>query len=108
MVEAQHSLSKRRLYKCSWRKHQMRRSLCSLALSGVLAVAGSVAFAQSDNSGQQPPAPSAQPTEGRRGMSPEQQLDRMTKTLQLSTDQQSQIKPILADRQQQMQALYQD
>jgi len=85
----------------------MWKSLCSLALSGVFAVAGSAAFAQSDNSGQQPLAPSAQP-EGRRGMSPEQQLDRLTKTLQLSTDQQSQIKPILADRQQQMQALYQD
>jgi len=41
-------------------------------------------------------------------MSPEQQLDRMTKTLQLSSDQQSQIKPILASRQQQMEAIHQD
>ena len=41
-------------------------------------------------------------------MDPDRQLEHMTKTLNLSTDQQTQIKPILVDRQQKMQALWQD
>lgn len=41
-------------------------------------------------------------------MDPDAQLKHMTKQLDLSADQQAQIKPILADRQQQMQALWQD
>jgi len=43
-----------------------------------------------------------------RGMDPDRQLAHLTKTLNLSADQQSQIKPILLDRQQKMQALWQD
>lgn len=42
---------------------------------------------------------------GRGPMNPDEQLARMTKRYNLSADQQSQIKPILADQQQQMQAL---
>ncbi len=38
-------------------------------------------------------------------MSPDEQLARMTKRYDLSADQQTQIKPILADTQQQMTAL---
>jgi len=38
-------------------------------------------------------------------MDPDQQLQRLTSKLNLSADQQSQIKPILAERQQKMQAL---
>ncbi len=41
-------------------------------------------------------------------MDPDRQLAHLTKTLNLSTDQQTQIKPILPDRQQKMQALWQD
>jgi hypothetical protein len=44
----------------------------------------------------------------RRPMDPDRQLAHLTKTLNLSTDQQTQIKPILLDRQQKMQALWQD
>jgi periplasmic protein CpxP/Spy len=88
----------------------MRKSLCSLALSGVLAVAGSAAFAQSDNSAQQPAAslPNAQPMQGHRGMNPDKQIAELSKKLSLTADQQTQIKPILVDRQQQMVALRQD
>ena len=45
---------------------------------------------------------------GRRGMNPDEQLARMTKTLNLTPDQATQIKPILTDRQQQMEALRSD
>jgi protein CpxP len=83
----------------------MRKSLCSLVLTGVLAVAGSAAFAQSDAPAQQPP-PTA--PGGRHGMSPDEQLARMTKELHLTPDQATQIKPILTDRAQQMETLRQD
>ncbi len=83
----------------------MRKSLCSLVLTGVLAIAGSAAFAQSDTPAQQP-APMA--PGGRHGMSVDEQLARMTKELNLTPDQATQIKPILTDRMQQMEALHQD
>jgi NACalpha-BTF3-like transcription factor len=41
-------------------------------------------------------------------MDPDQQLQHLTRQLDLSADQQSQIKPILIERQQKMQALFQD
>lgn len=41
-------------------------------------------------------------------MSPDQELNHMTKTLNLSSDQQSQIKPILQDRHDQMMQIHQD
>ncbi len=41
-------------------------------------------------------------------MNPDRQLAHLTKTLNLSADQQSQIKPLLVDRQQKMQALWQN
>jgi periplasmic protein CpxP/Spy len=82
----------------------MKKSLCSLALSGLLMIAGTAAFAQSDAMTQQPPAGAME----RRGMDPDTQLARMTKALSLTPDQANQIKPILVDRDQQMKALHQD
>jgi hypothetical protein len=41
-------------------------------------------------------------------MNPDRQLEHMTRELGLSTEQQSQIKPILVDRQQKMEAIFQD
>jgi len=41
-------------------------------------------------------------------MDPDRQLAHMTRALNLSADQQAQIKPILTERQQKMQALWQD
>lgn len=84
----------------------MKKSLCSIALSGALVIAGS-AFAQTATTAQQDaaPAPAMQP---HHGMSPDQQVAHLTKALELSPDQANQIKPILTDRQQQMEALHQD
>jgi protein CpxP len=94
-------------------KHPMKNQLCRIALSGLLAtgltLGSAVAFAQQDS-----PAPDAsaqQPGPGRMGrqpMTPDEQLARMTKRYDLSADQQTQIKPIIADTQQQMMALRQD
>jgi protein CpxP len=83
----------------------MRKSLCSLVLTGALVVAGGAAFAQSDSTTQQaaPMAPGM-----RHGMSPDEQLARMTKDLNLTSDQATQIKPILVNRQQQMMTFRQD
>ncbi len=92
----------------------MQRSMCSLVLSGLLTVAGSAALAQSDNSSQTPaasstaPAAGAMPVGGHHAMTPDQQAEHLAKKLQLSNDQESQIKPILTDRQQQMTAIHQD
>jgi len=91
----------------------MKNQLCRIALSGLLAtgltVGSAAAFAQQDN-----PAPDAsaqQPGPGRMGrqqMTPDEQVARMTKRYNLSADQQTQIKPILANQQQQMMALHGD
>ena len=90
----------------------MKSHLCRIALSGLLAagltLGSAAAFAQES------PAPdaSAQPGGGGGGghmgrmqMTPDEQLARMTKHYNLSADQQTQIKPILANQQQQMMAL---
>jgi protein CpxP len=86
----------------------MRKTICTIALSGLLTfgMAGISAFAQDA-----PPPPSSQdapPPHGGRMMNSEQQLEHLTKKLSLSADQQSQIKPMLDSRNQQMQALMQD
>jgi Spy/CpxP family protein refolding chaperone len=56
------------------------------------------------------PPPTPGPGGGHRGMmgDPDQQLARMTARYNLSADQQTKIKPILASTQQQMQALHGD
>jgi predicted O-linked N-acetylglucosamine transferase (SPINDLY family) len=95
-------------------KHPMKNQLCRIALSGLLAtglaLGPAAAFAQQDS-----PAPDAsaqQPGSGHMGgrqqMTPDEQVARMTKRYNLSADQQTQIKPIVADAQQQMMALRQD
>ena len=90
----------------------MKNQLCRIALSSLLAagltLGSAAAFAQDA------PAPdaSAQPGGGGGGrgmgrmqMTPDEQVARMTKRYNLSADQQTQIKPILANQQQQMMAL---
>ena len=97
----------------------MRNQLFTLALGSMLALGTTTAIYAQDNSAP-PPSPSqdqtpAQPQQeqgrmgrGHRGMDPDRQLQHLTKALDLSPDQQSQIKPILLDHQQKMQALWQD
>jgi Spy/CpxP family protein refolding chaperone len=88
----------------------MKNQLCRLAISGLLAtgltLGSAAAFAQQDNAA---PAPAQQAGNGhRQPKTPDEQVARMTKRYNLSSDQQAQIKPILANQQQQMQALRQD
>lgn len=84
----------------------MRNTLFTLALGGLLAAGtAGIAVAQ-DNAA---PAPEqGQPGRGPMRMDPSRQLEHMTRELGLSTDQQGQIKPLLVDRQQKMEALFQD
>ncbi len=87
----------------------MRNKLCILALTGLLSLAGGVAFAQDNASPQEPQAQGqGQWGHGGRRMNPEAQLEHLTKQLDLSADQQAQIKPILESRDQQAKQLWQD
>ena len=82
------------------------RKLCTFALTGLLTLgmAAGAAIAQDYS----PPPQQGSGMQGHHRMDPDQQLKRMTRQLDLSSDQQSQIKPILESRQQQMQDLWQD
>lgn len=84
----------------------MRNQLCTFALTGLLTLGlGTGAVLAQDNSA----PPQNEGWHGHRGGGdPAAQLQHMTKALDLSADQQSQIKPILDARQQQMQQLWQD
>jgi Spy/CpxP family protein refolding chaperone len=89
----------------------MKRQLCSLVLTGLLATG--MMFAQESGSAPDQGAPQAQGggmggMHGGHHMDPDQMLAHMTKRYNLTTDQQSQIKPILQDQQQQMQSLRSD
>jgi len=86
----------------------MRNKIFAIALGGLLAFGASAALYAQDqapDNGQQ----QGQWGQGhRRGPNADRQLEHLTRTLNLSADQQSQIKPLLMDRQQKMQALWQD
>jgi protein CpxP len=90
----------------------MKRQLCTIALSGLLAIGMSAAASAQD--AMQPQGGDAQqgsmqgPGGMRHGMDPDQQLAHMTKRYNLSADQQTQLKPILVDHQQQMMAMHSD
>jgi protein CpxP len=89
----------------------MKKPLCCLVVSGLLAAGlacGFPVFAQEPGSVPETtaPPPDQGPGGGRRGMmDPDQQLAGMTKRYNLSADQQNQVKPILVSQQHQMQAL---
>jgi len=87
--------------------------LFTVALGSLFALGTTAAALAQDNP---PPPPSqdqaAPPPQGPGGrgmrMDPDRQLAHLTKELSLTTDQQTQIKPLLVERQQKMQALIQD
>ena len=83
----------------------MRSKVVAISLSGILAFgATSAIYAQEADAPQQ-----QQGHPGHHGrMNPDAQLQHLTKVLELTPDQQSQIKPVLEARQQQMQALFQN
>jgi periplasmic protein CpxP/Spy len=82
----------------------MRSTLLTLAMSGMLAL-GSYAYAQDQDN---PPPPQGQWGHGPHRMDPDRELQHLTRELNLSSDQQTQIKPLLVDQQQKMEALRQD
>jgi Spy/CpxP family protein refolding chaperone len=89
----------------------MKRQLCSLVLTGFLATG--VMLAQEPGSAPDQNAPQTEGGgmgghRGGRMMDPDQRLAHMTKRYKLTADQQSQIKPILQDEQQQMQSMRSD
>lgn len=87
----------------------MRKQILAIALGGMLALGAQSAIYAQDNSAQQDSSGAQQQGQGHRhGMDPDRQLEHMTKTLDLTSDQQSQIRPLLVDHQQKMQALWQN
>jgi len=87
----------------------MHKSLCRLSLMAVLGLGSltSMALAQ-DATPPTPPSDSGHMGAHGRGMSSEEQLKHLTKTLNLTADQQAQIKPMLDSSHQQMQQIHQD
>jgi Spy/CpxP family protein refolding chaperone len=91
----------------------MQTRIITLALGGLLALGATAATLAQDNA---PPPPdqnqAGPPADGPRGrgmrMDPDRQLARLTRELNLTSDQQNQIKPLLVERHQKMQALFQD
>jgi protein CpxP len=86
----------------------MRNKTLTIALGALLACASTSALYAQDNS--TPPAQQQDQRDGRGPgrMDPDKQLEHMTKQLDLSSDQQNQIRPLLVDRQQKMQTLWQN
>jgi hypothetical protein len=84
----------------------MRTKIFTLALGATLALGLTGAALAQDT----PPPTQGQDQGGRgpRPMDPDRQLQRLTRELNLTADQQSQIKPLLVEHQQKAQALFQD
>ena len=83
----------------------MRTTLISLSLGGLMTLG---AFAPAQDNPAAPGPEQNQPARGLMRMNPDRQLERMTRELDLSAEQQNQIKPLLVDRQQKMEAVFQD
>lgn len=91
----------------------MQNKLFTLALGSLLAFGAAGSALSQDNP---PPPPdqnqAAPPDQGPMGrgmrMDPDRQLAHLTRELNLTADQQNQIKPLLVERQQKIQALFQD
>jgi periplasmic protein CpxP/Spy len=88
-------------------KHQLYRIALSSLLATGLTLGSAAAFAQQDSAAPTQSTEQGQPG-GHKHMTPDEQVAHMTKRYSLTADQQAQIKPILANQQQQMQALRQD
>ncbi len=93
----------------------MRSKIQVLAFSSLLTVGMGAVYAQSggasgstDQSAPQAQGPGGEGMHHRGPISTDEQLAHLTKALTLTTDQQSQVKPILEDRRQQMMQLHQD
>lgn len=90
----------------------MQSRLFTLALGGLLTLGTCAALAQDTpppppDQNQSGPPPQGPGSRGMR-MDPDRQLQHLTRMLDLTSDQQDKIKPLLQERQQKMQALFQD
>lgn len=90
----------------------MKKQICSLALSAFFGLSVAMAAPQAqDQQAQDQPAQN-QSTQNqsahRQAMDPNRQLKRLTKRLNLTSDQQNQILPILTNRQQAMESIRSD
>ena len=83
-------------------KNQIRMFVVSTIFGASLALAAPQA------PDQQAAPENGQAAHGRRQMDPARQVKMLTKRLNLSSDQQNQILPILTDQQQQMKAIFSD
>jgi len=82
----------------------MKKQILTIALGSILGVGAAFAVPQQQD---QPAAP--QPSQQTwRHADPNEQLQRLTKRLNLTADQQNQLLPILTDRQQQMDSVRND
>jgi periplasmic protein CpxP/Spy len=90
----------------------MRYTASALALASLLCLPVGATFAQAQQDSTAAPAAdnsgAMQNMHRMRPMSVDQQLDHMTKALNLTSDQQGQIKPLLEGRRQQMMSIHQD
>lgn len=90
----------------------MKKVIICALLAIAVACCGTALYAQQDNMGQgqtgQGQMGQGQMGPGHRMMSPDQRLQHLTKTLNLTSDQQAKIKPMLEQEQTQMQAMHQD
>lgn len=86
---------------------KMNARKATLVLGALLITGAMLASAQSADTAA-PAEQTTQPSGRHRGMNPDKQAERLGKRLNLSQDQVAQIKPILADRAQQMEALRSD
>jgi Spy/CpxP family protein refolding chaperone len=82
--------------------YKMKKALICALLAVAVICCGTALYAQDSM------APGGVGPQHRMAMSPEQRLQRMTKALNLTDDQQQKIKPILESESQQMQTLRQD
>lgn len=88
---------------------KMKKALLCSILSGALVLCGSALYAQQDSMSQGQMSQGQGQMGEHHGMpTPEQRLDHLTKALNLNSDQQQKIKPMLEQEQQQMQTLHQD
>src|SRR6478736_2418081 len=85
----------------------MYSKLVTFTLGGVLML-GCAAAAQAQDTALPPAPDQSQQGRGPGRMDPDTQLQHMTQQLDLTPDQQSQIKPLLVDRQQKLEALRAD
>lgn len=89
-------------------ENTMRNTVCTLALTALLAAGLTCTAAAQDDASANAQTTTPSTMSHHHEMNADRDLTRMTKHLNLTQDQQTQIKPILENRDQQLNQLYQD